>query len=873
MNGLARLLAQLVALSCRRARGIVAAAVLVSLLAAAYTATHFSVHTEVAALIPADEPWRAQERALEAAFAQQGDDITVVIDGKTPELADDAAARLTAALAARKDLFRHAERPGEGPFFQREGVLFLPQAEVRATTEALVKAQPLLAPVAADSSLRGVLTAMTTGADAVAAGQAAPDQLARPLAAIADTAEAVEHGRPAFFSWRPLITGRPIEASDTRQFVELIPKLDYGQTDPGREGIAAVRAAAKRLGLDAAHGIQLRLTGEVPMEADELATLNESTGPIGIATLLLVLAVLYLALRSPKIVFAIIATVLVGLAMTAAFGLVVYHRFNLISVAFLPLFVGLGIDFAIQFSVRYRAESIAEPDTARALAKAGAGAGQGLTLAAAATGLGFLAFLPTRYKGVSELGLIAGVGMAVAFLLAVTFLPALLKLTAARSPAEEAGLPALRTADRPVQAYRRWILAGAAFLAFLSLLVSPRLGFNFDPLSLRNPGTESVATFLELARDPDTAPDNLDVLTPNVAAARATAAKLADLPQVRRVLTVESLVPPEQAPKLALISDAALLLDPTINPFDVAPRPTDAELVASLGAAAAALRDLAHAPTGAPVRAQALRLAGLLQAARDGPPQMRARLQAALVAGLPDALDQVRNLLAAAPVTLDSLPPEIKADWLTPDGRARVQISPVAPYGDRRGLRHFVQAVQRVAPGAVGPPVAVAQTRQLMLGAFGQAAILSLIAITALLSLALRSVRAVLLTLTSVLLTAVLTLGACVLFRQDINLENLIALPLLLGIGVSFNIYFVVAWRGGETLLLRSSLTRAVLYSALTTGVAFGALSLSQHPGTSSLGVLLLISLASTLAVTLVVLPALLGVAAKPLSASSPSAR
>ena len=873
MSGLARLLAQLVALSCRRARSIVAAAVLISLLAAAYTATHFSVHTEVAALIPADEPWRAQERALEAAFAQQGDDITIVIDGKTPELADDAAARLTAALAARKDLFRHVERPGEGPFFQREGVLYLPEAEVRATTEALVKAQPLLAPVGADASLRGVLTAMTTGADAVASGQATPDQLAGPLAAIADTAEAVEHGRPAFFSWRPLITGRPVDSSDKRQFVELIPKLDYGQTDPGREGIAVVRAAAQRLGLDAAHGVRLRLTGEVPMEADELVTLNESTGPIGIATLALVLAVLYLALRSPKIVFSIVATVLVGLAITAAFGLVVYHRFNLISVAFLPLFVGLGIDFAIQFCVRYRAESIAEPDTARALAKAGAGAGQGLTLAAAATGLGFLAFLPTRYKGVSELGLIAGVGMAVAFLLAVTFLPALLKLTGARSPAEEAGLPALRNADRPVQAYRGWILFGAALLGFLSLLVSPRLGFNFDPLSLRNPRTESVATFLELARDPDTAPDNLDVLSPNVAAASATAARLAVLPQVRRVLTVESLVPPDQAPKLALVADAALLLDPTVNPFDVAALPTDADLVASLGGAVRALRALAETPSGVPVRAQALRLAHLLQAAQDGPPQGRARLQAALVAGLPDALDQVRSLLSAAPITLDSLPPEIKADWLTPDGRARVQISPVAPSGDRNGLRHFVQAVQRVTPGAVGPPVAVAQTRRLMLDAFGQAAMLSLIAITALLSLALRSVRAVLLTLTAVLLSALLTLGACVLFRQDINLENLIALPLLLGIGVSFNIYFVVAWRGGETALLRSSLTRAVLYSALTTGVAFGALSLSQHPGTASLGVLLLISLTATLAVTLVVLPALLGVAAKTLSASSTSAR
>jgi predicted RND superfamily exporter protein len=148
------------------------------------------------------------------------------------------------------------------------------------------------------------------------------------------------------------------------------------------------------------------------------------------------------------------------------------------------------------------------------------------------------------------------------------------------------------------------------------------------------------------------------------------------------------------------------------------------------------------------------------------------------------------------------------------------------------------------------------------------------VAITALLFLALRRLNLVLLTLLPVLLGGLLTVATCVLLGQDINLENLIALPLLLGVGVSFNIYFVVAWMAGERALLRSSLTRAILYSALTTGAAFGALSLSRHPGTASMGVLLLISLFWTLVTTLVVQPAVLGLAAdrrdEALSASSP---
>ena len=866
-------IASLVATACRRRRLVVLATLLVAILAGAYAVARFSIHTELAALIPADTPWRAHEAALEQAFPIEGDDITVVIDGKTPELAQSAAARLAAALRPRRDLFEVVERLGAGPFFDREGLLFLPEPQVRATTAALIKAQPLLAPVAADPSLRGVMTSLTTGAEAVASGEADPAAMKAPLAAIADAVAKTRAGKPVFFAWRPLITGHPSDPDESRQFIELIPKVDYGRADPGEAAIALVRDQARTLRLDPAHGISLRLTGEIPMAEDELATLSEATGPIALATLGVVLVILYFAVRSPKIVGAIVATVLAGLAITAAFGLAVFGRFNLISVAFMPLFVGLGVDFAIQYCVRYRAEALAEADVAAALARAGAGAGRGITLAAAATGLGFLAFLPTRYKGVSELGVIAGVGMGIAFLLALTFLPALLAWLSARSPAEEVGLPALRGADAPLQGRRREILAAAAVLGILALALTPSLVFNFDPLRLRDPKTESVATFLELSADPDTNPNSLDVLAPDLAAARAQAARLARLPGAGQVVTLDSLVPPDQPAKLAVIQDAALLLDPTINPFDVSSPPSDADLAQSLRRAADALAAAAASPNGRPLAADAARLATALRAAADGPAAGRARLQAVLLGGLPTALDQVRAMLTAAPVTPDSLPAELKRDWLAPDGRARIEILPSDPQ-DPRLLARFVQRVQAAAPQASGTPLDVAETRHLILGAFGQAAILSVAAITALLAVALRSARAVALTLAPVLLAAVLTVGSCVLAGQDINLENLIALPLLLGIGVSFNIYFVVAWLKGERRLLASSLTRAILYSALTTGAAFGALSLSQHPGTASMGVLLLISLFWILVVTLVVQPAILGVAAAagppPLSASSP---
>jgi hypothetical protein len=463
--------------------------------------------------------------------------------------------------------------------------------------------------------------------------------------------------------------------------------------------------------------------------------------------------------------------------------------------------------------------------------------------------------------------------MGVALLLAVTFLPALIALARARSPAAESGFKALAHADAKVQAHRRAILAAAATLGLAALALSPALRFDFDPLRLRNPHTESVSTFLELARDPDTAPDTLDTLAVDIPTAHALAARLERLPQVREVYSIESFIPPDQEPKLALIRDAALLLDTTLNPFDTLPPPTDADLVASLGAAAQALRTLAESPGGAPVRAQALRLAALLQKAQSGSPALRARLQTTMVAGLPTALDEVRALLTAEPVTLDTLPADIKAQWITADGRARVQTLPVALHQDRKGIAAYVHAVTGVAPQATGTPLAIEQTQDLILGAFRQAAGLSLAAIVVLLGLSLGKTRAVALTLAPVALIALFTVGTCVLVGLDINLENLIALLLLVGIGVSFNIYFVVAWLKGERAILASSLTRAILFSALATGAGFGVLSLSQHPGTASMGALLLISLFWTLVVTLVVQPALLGAAAKGTTEDTENAR
>jgi len=215
--------------------------------------------------------------------------------------------------------------------------------------------------------------------------------------------------------------------------------------------------------------------------------------------------------------------------------------------------------------------------------------------------------------------------------------------------------------------------------------------------------------------------------------------------------------------------------------------------------------------------------------------------------------------LDAQKVTLDNIPPAVKRDWVTADGRALVEVYPKGDPRDNAVLQRFVDAVRAIAPNATGSPVTIQESARTVTRAFLTAGIIAIAAIALLLLIVLRRVRDTAVVLAPLLLAGLLTLATTVVFDLPLNYANIIALPLLLGIGVSFDIYFVMRWRAGSSELLQSSTARAILFSALTTGTAFGSLALSNHPGTASMGALLTISLGYTLLCTFIVLPALLG--------------
>ena len=822
-----------------------------------YTAQNFSINTDINTLISSKLDWRQRDNQFDKAFDRDST-ILAVVDAPTPEFVSVASAALEQKLSGDTEHFVSVQPLGSGEFFEKNGLLYLPEAEVRELTGQFADATPLIEIIAGDPSIRGLTGALETGLAGVKRGEVKLDNTARPFNLIAGTVEDVLKTGSATFSWRQLVSDKPLTDSDKRAFIEFRPKLDFNALEPGKDATDAIRQAAKDLDLAGKYGARVRLTGPVPMADEEFATVQDGAVVNGIGTILVVLLILWMALHSVKIISAVFINLFIGLSITTAVGLMMVGSLNLLSVAFAVLFVGLGVDFGIQFSVRYRSERFKNDDLRGALAKGAEYVAVPLSLAAMATASGFLSFLPTDYKGVSELGEIAGVGMLVAFLTSITVLPALLTLLNPPGEKEAVGYAFLAPVDHFLEYHRVAIIVGTLAIAVAGLPLLYFLKFDFNPINLRSPKVESIATFLDLRKDPNTGANAIDVMTNSDADAKKIAARLEKLPEVLEVRSLESFVPEDQPAKLKLIADGAKVLNPALNPDSVDAAPTDAENVEALNGTADNLRKIAGDATG-PGAIASRRLADALTKLAASSQAVRDKTQAIFVDPLKVVLGQLKNLLQAAPVSLSTLPPDLVNSWKTKDGLQRVEALPRGDPNDNDTLRKFAAAVLEAEPNAIGGPVSILKSGETVVRAFIHAGFWALIVISLLLWLALRRLTDVLLTLVPLLVAGAVTLEICVLIGLPLNFANIVALPLLLGVGVAFKIYYVTAWRAGRTNLLQSSLTRAIFFSALTTATAFGSLWLSSHPGTASMGKLLALSLLTTLAAVLLFQPALMG--------------
>ena len=846
----------------RRASWIALGAALLTGACALYAARNLEVETNTEAVFDPDLRFRQLENALDAAFPMLEDAVIVVLDAPSARRAADAAEALAERLAASPELYADVFVPGAGPFFARHGLLYRDVDDLEDLVDRLAAAQPFLAELSRDPSLRGLFRMFER---ALGEAEAAAERGLDLEEALADVEAAVRESarrqvRPMDFD--ALLVGA--DAGDgARRYVLAQPRIDYGELVPALDAMRALRGHIDELGFGPGGDVRARFTGNLPLSTEELDIVQRQSVLAGAASFAIVTLILFLALRSVRLVLATAATLLAGLVWTAAFAVLAIGHLNMISVNFAVLFIGLGVDFGIHFGLRYRELRVQGEDHARALEETGSGVGTSLVLCALTTATSFLAFTPTAYVGIGELGLIAGAGMFVSLLASLTLLPALLSLggvgtPTAFSPRESRSV--LRFPGR----HPGLVAAAAAVLAGISLLLAPGLSFDGNPLRVRDPGAESVRTFAELVEEGDLNPWTAEVLAPSLEEARRLAERLEALPGVDRSVTLASYLPEDQEEKRALLDDARFLLNLT-PPAGRRPAPGPREQRQALAGFRAALaRFVASAPPSVlsegAARVEAA-LADLLSEMEPGAGDGRLdSLTASLVEPIAEGLAELEVALGPGEVGLDTLPPELRRRLLAPDGRARVQVFPAADLNDNQALEAFAAEVRRVAPDASGDSIYLLESGRTVTRSLRQAFAGAALIILAGLWLIWRRALDTALVLAPVLLAAVLVVGFCAL-AMPLNFANVIVLPLLLGIGVDSGIHMVHRHRSGGAELLATSTPRAVGWSALTTIASFGTLAFATHRGMASLGQLLALGVVLTVAANLVVLPALLALA------------
>jgi hopanoid biosynthesis associated RND transporter like protein HpnN len=840
----------------RMHRGVIAAALLLAVISAVYAARHFAIDTNINDLLSAKLPWRQQEIAFRATFPQTIDLILVDVGAATPEAAETASRELQQGLANKPDLFRSVRDALDGPFFRRNGLLFLAPDQISGVTGQLTKVQPLIAGLVRDPSLRGLVQSLLEVLGYARHQNTPLDAMARPLNLAAATLEGVAQQPTAMFSWKILLQG---EARPLHRYVEVWPVLDQNALEPGGRATAAIRKIVDQLGLRTKFGADINLTGPVIISDNEFAGVHQGIALNSAVTGVIILIILWLALRSVRLVAAVAVNLAVGLVITAAGGLWMVGALNPISLAFAVLFVGLGADFAIQYTVRYRAERHEIEDLDRALSAAAGWVGIPLTLAAGAAAAGFLSFTPTAYSGLAQLGIIAGFGMVVAYVSSLTLLPALIRAVKPPPEPKQLTLPALAPVDAFLKHHRVAVVVTTVLIVAAGLPALLKLQFNFNPLALENQASPALMALFRLGKDVPL--NTAKVLVPPDAVSTVVA-KLAALPEVATTWTLDNFIPPEQDQKLPIIEAAEKALAPALH-APPRPPPTDAENVAALTQAMQTLQGVADQHGGAGADA-ARRLANALGKLAQADAAQRARATDAFIHPLQLDLDDISPSLTAERVTRDSLPPDLVRDWIAPDGRMRIEVWPKGDANDNATIRRFARAVQAVAPEATGEAIGSIEWGDTIVKAFAEAAALALISIAILLWIVLRRLTDVFVTLIPLLVAGLITLEICALAKFQLNYANIIALPVLLGIGVAFKIYYVTAWRRGQSDFLESVLTRAVFYSTLLTATAFGSLWLSNQPGISSMGKLLALSLVCTLTSATLFQPALMGEPRRP---------
>lgn len=860
---------------------LLCASALLAYLAIQYTSNHLSVNTDTAELIAPDAPFQQNRRKFEQQFGQELHTLLLVVESSSPELTKAAAQRLSRELRADTVHFTNIYRPDENSFFHRNGLLYLDTDKLADFSSTLAQAQPFIGRISQDPSLNGFFSIFVDALNANSKSEEVPIDLMSLIDKVTASMNKTLNGETDLLSWQKLIAENKIsEEQSDKAFIFVTPKFDFSQILPVEPAIKTIHRAVDRIQDPNLPAVKVWITGEVGLEHDEMAGMSEGTFTASIFSLVLVCGILLIAYRSWLLMLATLITLGLGMIFCGLFASVAVKQLNLISVAFAVSNIGLGVEYAIHFCLRYRDNlDLHGNDKARAIRSALLETGPSLILCAGTTSIGLFAFIPTDYQGISELGLLAGTSLFICLFVTLSVLPVLLKILPT-PPIHELKRGEQPGASKLSQLLATFTLHYAKQISLVTLLATIasiyfvlQVQTDFNPLNLRDPKTESVIAFKELMKTRETSPMTLTVLANNEAEARAMQKQLESLKTVDSTVSLFDFVPNDQENKLAIIDEMMMTLGQQGHSFPQLKtgtdlRPSIVRMIAAIDA------NMPKKTNPAEIKS----LQAFRQQLQDVLTELDARLQpdrgvfiekiqTSLLGTLPTVMNELLTGFQAEEILPQSIPDDIKDRWLSKQGLYRIQIFPKDDLNDLNNLQTFITDVQAIAPDATDLPVMYWESMKAVIGAFQEAIIIALAAIALLLLFIRRSIIDTLLVMTPLVLAGLFTMASTVFTGTPINFANIIALPLLMGLGVDNGIHMVEKLHHSlaeDQNIYQSSTARGMFYGALTTISSFAGLAFSPHQGIASMGLVITIGIFWIMTGTFIILPAISKLVLKP---------
>ena len=830
---------------------ILLAAILLASASLIYSSNNLTINTSTTDMLSKDLEFRKNYENLKSNFPSLSNNILIVITGETPDLSEDVAKQLSTFLKKEKDLFSFVFDAKNDPFFLQNGLLYLDTDELEDLSDNLARFQPFLASLSSDASLGNFFKILNRAVE----NKSIPEKdLTRVFSSMMKT---LYQNIP--MSWQSLMNENFADSQSNLNYHFIIakPKTDFSTLQPAAAAIQKIREISNDilfLKPFPENSVSIRLTGGIVLEQEEMDSALEGAIKAGIVSLFLVGILIFLAYRSFRLVIASIFFLITALSLTFAYATFFVGQLNLISIAFVILFIGIGIDLAIQFCLKYKEETVAGRRNARALENTVKNIGLAMVISSIAACIGFLSFVPTAYVGLAELGIIAGGSMVIAFFTSILLLPAFLKIFPLKSSDGKESQNSI-TLTLIQFGYRRCRLV-IIFTIFLSLIftfvVLPKVEFDFDPMNLKDPETESYITATELMKNSDDPYYTINFVSDDLDQAKQVSSDLEKLPTVKKAISINDLLPSDQENKIQIIDEMKLFLSPILGSQRMhklesktpSPQKEINHFIGYLDSTGSKENKL---------------LANSLRYFVTDTYLLR-DLEVLLLDSFHGRLERIRASLEAKPFTIEDLPQMLRDRNQGKNGNYLVTVYPSKDLSTLGNLKEFVREVRKVVPSATDNAVLLLEAGKEVTKAFVMAGSIAFVAIVILLLLMFRNLIDTVLVLIPLVVAMIYSGAIAVFLGLNLNFANIIALPLLFSLGIAYGVYFIFRHKKLQDIstIVSTSTPRAILFSALTTMGAFGSLILSPHRGTSSMGLLLLIALSMALLCTFTILPALL---------------